>query len=542
MLRTSACHVVCVLLVCCGGRTPEAQEAILQQQGPASDAEKSPAFGLVPIGPDEADPLVFDAMKLAEQGRTDEAVAILQEHLEAVPNALYARLGLADILRAEARLDECAEVLKDGLSGFEHDYMIWMAIAEIRLQQAEDGPNMIQKGGMIIFTPNKNPDVDEEAYRQEHLELAVTALENAFKIKPESKLTIAMLASAKTDQGDLDGAIELFERLSILTPDSCLVLTELAKTLVMAGRDEDAYLVARQALDVDPRSPDAHFILGKLYGAKGDDEKEALYEKKAGFYVWMAPFTTIEYKDEHWDLYQLITGQTGASAADILKQTETLAKTDTRVARDILSTIAWNHMHGAMDLLAFEKLTEWKAQEELFGLVEHAGSTCTLRMAYKALATLKAPGVFEILVEALPEDTRGAHPMNVAEALDILGDPRAVPHLIEVLNPSFVEEKELESIHDILMLSGHDDARVRAALALGAFDTEESREALTIGTAHPRLGAACHAALYRLTGSKEHRDALLEAAASGDRYGYLIEDYLVRMGTEESLELAKEWK
>jgi len=57
------------------------------------------------------------------------------------------------------------------------------------------------------------------------------------------------------------------------------------------------------------------------------------------------------------------------------------------------------------------------------------------------------------------------------------------------------------------------------------------------------LGAACHAALYRMTGSKEHRKALDDLAAEGNAAGdFFIEQYLLDIGTKEARAMAEKWE
>jgi hypothetical protein len=130
--------------------------------------------------------------------------------------------------------------------------------------------------------------------------------------------------------------------------------------------------------------------------------------------------------------------------------------------------------------------------------------------------------------------------MNIAGALDELADPRAVPPLIEVLNP----ENADAGAPGGGPLSDRGAARRRAALALGAFDTAEARRALEAGTRIPEVAGACWAALYRRSHDPKQLAALEHAVtAEHAAMSYYIGEYLrSKVGTEEAKKLAETWQ
>lgn len=149
----------------------------------------------------------------------------------------------------------------------------------------------------------------------------------------------------------------------------------------------------------------------------------------------------------------------------------------------------------------------------LHKLLRKHQSTCTARGAALALATQKDPKVFEWLAWALPYDTRSFFHMDLATALDVLGDPRAVKVLVDVMQPSKPLQDPAKNVDDDPMMerAGRAEARCRAALALGAFDTPESRAALQEGLKNPDFKLYCQTALYRMKPDAKAGEELLAA-------------------------------
>src|SRR5262249_12949990 len=88
-------------------------------------------------------------------------------------------------------------------------------------------------------------------------------------------------------------------------------------------------------------------------------------------------------------------------------------------------------------------------------------------------------------------------------------------------------------------------ARVRAALALGAFDTPESRQALERGTKNSGLSPYCLAALYRHSHDPKYLAALEKTANGTPDHAFerrVIGRYLVaKVQTPEAKDLAARW-
>jgi hypothetical protein len=182
-----------------------------------------------------------------------------------------------------------------------------------------------------------------------------------------------------------------------------------------------------------------------------------------------------------------------------------------------------------------------------YGSEDGSGVSPTEREFDRATALGKEhghPGLLEVLLPALPRDLNWPFEMDIAGALDLLGDPGAVSSLVELLDvgrPAAAAESDVLGFSDRLPRLF---ARIRAALALGRFDTPEARDALSGCLADPdeELVAACRAALYRLTGSDEHAQALRAGLEHSLPYTALIlRTYLEeRVATDAALQLLAE--
>jgi hypothetical protein len=286
------------------------------------------------------------------------------------------------------------------------------------------------------------------------------------------------------------------------------------------------------ALQLNPRLGSAHEALAVAQKQQGLNAEAQLSRKRAEFYTQLPSFTSLMYSEENRKTLQSLDQE-----ATVRK----LAGDPSEQAAEFLAALCWSHPHDQLETLAFEALEARGARTTplLQKLLENAGSTCTIRSTAHILARRKMDGLFEFLEERLPGDLRAyGMEMDIAGALDDLGDPRAVGPLCQMLAPGdAVAAQENGPLMERRL------ARARAALALGAFDTPESRKALEARAQDPQLGAYCRAALYRITRDPKQLASLEKAVGPEPGFtGYVVGNYLVRKaGTDEARKLAKKW-
>ena len=229
---------------------------------------------------------------------------------------------------------------------------------------------------------------------------------------------------------------------------------------------------------------------------------------------------------------------------------------------DLLACICWNHCcHGPIEAIAFQAL-EGRGKASIPVLMEmlrKGPATCTVGAAAKSLARMKEAPAFDEIVKRLGGDADPMFPMDIAGALVLFGDARAVPALVRAMDidaPPVPRKKkeggrgrtvvvgagEVEGLD--LGTDGRAKARGRATLALGEFDTKEAREALERGAANPEIGGFCHAVLWRLTKDETAHGKAVAAAMHGDDPAAkgMIGPYLARIDHPNARFLLEEWK
>jgi HEAT repeat protein len=224
----------------------------------------------------------------------------------------------------------------------------------------------------------------------------------------------------------------------------------------------------------------------------------------------------------------------------LLRAVEKWGADTSRAGGDLLAAVCYNHVaHGEIEDRAFFELEKRGEQGRylLRCLLNEGQFTCTFKGAAFALARMGDRESFARLAELLRQDNGMMFPMDIAGALGVLGDPRAVPLLASVL-PAAPPSREHrgDSTEALLAAMAHNDkgARIRAALGLGCFTLPDARAALEKATEDPSLKSFCAAALYRAYGESAWIDAVQSGIRQLDGLElYLLTDYLEKMKRPE---------
>src|ERR1700691_4471652 len=117
-------------------------------------------------------------------------------------------------------------------------------------------------------------------YEQNHFKLAISPLEAAQKLSPNSPLPVFYLAMTHEALGDRNKALELYQQAENLSrptsPHSAEIAVAYGRLLVLLGRTQDGIEKERRAIGIDPKSRDAHYVLAKGLENEGDFENAAI--------------------------------------------------------------------------------------------------------------------------------------------------------------------------------------------------------------------------------------------------------------------------
>ncbi len=476
-------------------------------------------------GQEEPCPAQAAANELAAAGDFAAAAAQLERHLGQSPAHRECRLLLVGILEYDGRAEDACRALGEGLDGSEADLdQLWL-LGGFHLELAARGAGYSVRRGMASHNLDVDP-AEDEAYRTDHRRAAVDACDRALRIRPGVPAFGLRKGEALLLLGEHEQAVALARGLRDAQPYEVAFALLLTRALDAAGRPDEAAAAGEEALRLDPRSAEAHATLAEYHAERGDNQRADDHRRRAAFFEWLPGFCTAGFTAENEATVRLLAGPgypgndgQAVPGPERVAEIERLLERATDRDLQFLAALCWHHGdHGDAEERAFAALAAHPDAgiPLLVSLLDEGESTCTKKQAAHALAGLKVAGVFEPLAELLLRDTDGMFPMDIAGALARLGDPRAVPLLIDAAD---VRRHRQPPDDDLaFLMDGTQAARCRAIIALGAFTSEAAAVAaeLTAGLANPQVSGACHAGLYRLTGDAGHLAALERQLAAAE--------------------------
>ncbi|MBL8733379.1 MAG: tetratricopeptide repeat protein [Planctomycetes bacterium] len=505
------------------------------------------------VPPVEAAPTVLQrAQRLLDKGQHDAAIEVLRGAIPESSAAEAERCFLARILAWLGRTDEALAVLQQGLGRglAADDASLQWEIGRIHRRLGDDGPFFRREGEMVAYLPHDDT-IDEAAWRRDHWQKALDAYLVVLAANPKHRRTHELVGGLQTKLGQHEAALATWSKAAELFPDSSKAQLGCARALAALGRAAEAAAACERALRITPRLAEAHALLADHLAAAGDPQRAQQERQQAVFYEWAPEFLELDFATAD-ATFRLLAPQLPDEPTDEQRQQARQAR-DAEIQRlrsvrspestRLLAAVCYFHEdHGTVEQDLFVEL---QARGEaaipvLLRLLENAQTTCTQKGAAHALASLRAPGLLPILVEMLPGDVRPMWEADIAGALATLGDRAAVAPLLELADLGKAGDDEGQA-EDFMLAMGREAARRRAVLAVGTLGGDEAQRALAAGVGHTRLGTCCRVALYRIT-----RDAaavapvrdLVKAADSLERH--LLVAYLAQFAPELAAELRDE--
>lgn len=450
-----------------------------------------------------------------QQGHHEEAISVLREALAPDRAAVAERTMLARVLAWLGRNDEGFQVLEQGLRlGTKDDdsELQWLTGSQWRAL-GNDGPFYRREGRHVVYLP-PNDKVDEKAWRNERYRKALTAFQAVLAHRPDWDLAHQRVGEMQTNLEQHDAALQTWTAAAERFPLNGSLQLGRARALRELGRAVEAAAACKTALQSAPRLAEAHELMAEILEQDGKNEAAQLEREQARFYEWAPAFLELDFATVQDSFRKLAPHFDEEPAEQVLEQAqkeraaevERLLQTANITSSRLLGTLCFNHTDHDIEDRLFAALQARGAESiaVLRPLLEHAQTTCTTKGAARALAILRAPGILATLLELLPDDVRAIWNGDIAGALAELGDPAAVPALVESAD---LADAARTADDDPMERQGRDSARQRAVLALGVLGGDAARAALHRGLQHELLGASCRVALYRLT----RDDAMVEA-------------------------------
>jgi Flp pilus assembly protein TadD len=493
----------------------------------ARDAASEVAYTTepAPLTP-EARAAVATAGEQYTNERFEEAEATLRAALERHPDDRAVRLRYALLHVQNGQPERAVPLLREGLRRVPDDADLWTFIGGVRLRQAVDG------------APQNAADTDAAQRVHAWLEAARDAFAEALRARGNHLGAMEGSAVVASRLGAHADAVRVWERVVRLTHDRDAE-EHLADAVAAAGDRRRAIGLYESLVQAEPTRATALASLATQYEAEGRADDARRTRGMAVFHAWVGAFP-LAPTDGNVAAAGVLAPWFDAAPASEARQREPAVRAElerlrtvrTPDARMLLAIFVWHHSHDAMEALGWTSLRAHgpDAADTLFGLLEHARSMLTMRAAAESLARLHDPRLFDVMARVLPRDM-GPLPIDAANALDLLGDPRAVPLLVALIQ----RPTPRGDVENPLGPAGYAVGRSRATLALGGFDTPESRAALQRLVADPDVGLDAHAALYRLTRAPAHLQAIERAPATQRRHAeWILADYIERAGTPQA--------
>lgn len=471
----------------------------------------------------EAEPRWLEAIQETyNRGEARKAQKDLSKLQKKFPDWQEAYYLKGQIHTAEGEIDEAIEAWSAGLMDTEGDLNFHQAIIQLHLQIAEHGLNPPQNNSFITVTYNDRHPEETEKLKKEHKQKAIAAIQLALISHPDWREGIALCSNLLFDEGRIDESEEQLQHLIKLNPNYPEALVIQSK--ISSARND--YAQALKYLDraevVQPNGALIHTQRWEIRKLMGDKAALDAAWRKMIFYQMVPAFTYLDYSPENFDRFQSITqigNGTEESTDEENKALQEAANAGALALLDyegddrldwIIATL-WQHRHhGKVEDDLYDALIHEEAVIEVNQLLDSATNNCTARGCFRVLSELGDMEGLAKAIQLLPFDTDFIWHMNTAGALARWGDPQAIEPLIKKLT---IEAPKITQFRNIdLSRFGYEDARLRAALALGHFKDPRIEKELKKHLRKKDIGAACYVSLFRMTGDASFIEELRKNA------------------------------
>ncbi len=378
---------------------------------------------------------------------------------------------------AEGEIEEAVEAWSTGLMDTENDLIFHQAIIQLHLEIGEHGLNPPQSNGFITIRYNEADEDAAEALKEKHKWKAIYALQYALLSHPDWREGIILCCNLLIENGKIDESEKQLQHLLTHGYDYPEALVVQAKISSARKNYEEALQFLDRAESIQPSETSIHTQRWEILKLLNNKSAADTAWEKMTFYQSIPRFTYLDYSPENFDRFQSITQIGNGTEESTDEENQALQEAANRgvlalldyEGEDrldwILATLWLHRHHGAVEDQLYDALIDKEYVTEINQLLNNATNNCTARSCFRVLSHLKDQEGFLKALEMLPNDTDFIWHLDTAGALAKWGDPRAIEPLLKKLTLETPKSRNLNSIN--LGNFGYEDARVRAALALG---------------------------------------------------------------------------
>ena len=244
---------------------------VLENEGDFAGA--AAVYGAVnPKSPLFSRALLRKAYMVEAQGKTEEAIKMLDARAAAHSDEYDTYVVKGDLLRNRSRFAEAAEAYSQALARINErepqHWSIFFARATCfdRIGRWEQTESDLREA--LKLDPNQPEVLNYLGFslleRNQRLEEARELIEQAYALQPDSAQIIDSMGWAHYKTGDIDGAVQFLEQAIELLPSDATVNDHLGDAYWQAGRKTEARYQWQQALSFKPEPKEEAVIRRKL--------------------------------------------------------------------------------------------------------------------------------------------------------------------------------------------------------------------------------------------------------------------------------------
>ena len=221
----------------------------------------------VELNPDYLEATIKVGTARLRQGEYVEAAQAFNRAVEINDRIVSAYVGLGVAQQGLGQSDEAFATLEMAAEIEPNSTLLFSEIA--RLQLTVTAAEQVKKyvsPQSIVAHPQGPPSDEVSAVTEQQIQ----KLKDALVKRPHHADVHYRLGLLLRHQGDLDGAIESFQRAVEINPQYFKALTKLGLALRETGRLDEAVGVHKRALDIDAESVELHYQLGLIFADRNE--------------------------------------------------------------------------------------------------------------------------------------------------------------------------------------------------------------------------------------------------------------------------------